>query len=194
MKPFRIFGTGRMLVVLIIVILAAAVVLLWPSGADTAPMTKRTITEARVKQIREMVRLQSLEIYEETSMRDTVNGKGIFATVRLTGTVSYDLEKLHIDSIGRDSIRITLPPEKVELLESTEPGSYRVVDVWDARHPLLPASLSASEENTAKTRLVARKQRLAYDRGYVREARAGARETLQKLFSTFPGLYIELAP
>lgn len=194
MKPFRIFGTGRMLVVLIIVILAAAVVLLWPSGADTAPMTKRTITEARVKQIREMVRLQSLEIYEETSMRDTVNGKGIFATVRLTGTVSYDLEKLRIDSIGRDSIRITLPPEKVELLESTEPGSYRVVDVWDVRHPLLPASLSASEENTAKTRLVARKQRLAYDRGYVREARAGARETLHKLFSTFPGLYIELAP
>lgn len=193
MKLFRIFGTGRMLVVLIIAILAAAVVLLWPSGADTAPMTKRTITEARVKKIREMVRLQSLEIYEETSMRDTVDGKGIFATVRLTGTVSYDLEKLRIDSIGRDSIRVTLPPEKVELLESTEPDSYRVVDVWDVKHPLLPASLSASEENTAKTRLVARKQRLAYDRGYVKEARANARETLQKLFSTLPGLYIELA-
>lgn len=193
MKLLKFIKIRTLIILIIIAILAMMVVILWPSETENAPMNKCTITEARVKQIKDLVQLQTLEIYEETSIKDTINGKGVFAMVRLEGSISYDLEQLKIDSIGKDSIRVTLPPEKVELLESTLPNSYRIIDVWNVKYPLLPANLTAEEENKLKQQFVKNKQQLAYNNGYVKQANQSARETLTKLFSLIPSIYVEIA-
>lgn len=180
--------------VLLIVVAAIAgvAIALWPRGDDGGGYRKRTLEPARVKSLTEMARLCTMEIFEETGVNDTINGKGLFAIMRLKGSIGFDVDRLRIDSIGTDSLRVYLPAEKVELLESTEPGSYRVVDVWNIKYPLLPTNLTTSEENALKKRSVGRVADLAYRRGYVKRARAAAVDQLQKLYSTVPGVYVEV--
>lgn len=186
----------RINILLVIVALAAAgyaVYTLWPRDEAGGGYRKQTLDAARVKSLRDMARLSSLEIYEETGVRDTINGKGLFAIMRLEGSIGYDVDRLGIDSIGVDSIRVTLPKESIELRESTESGSYRVVDVWNISYPLLGASLSASEENALKARAIEKVRRLAYSRGYVDKARATAISTLEQMYSALPGVYVEVS-
>lgn len=165
---------------------------IWLSTREvpSARGTKHTIDAARVKSITDMIELCSLEIYEETGINDTINGKGIFAIQRLQGGVTFDLTDVRVDTITSDSIVVHLPDEKVRLLESTDPGSYRVVDVWNVSSPLLPATLTTAEENTVKQRTAGRIQSLAYDRGYVSRARRGAVETLTRMYSLLPDIKV----
>lgn len=176
-------------VALIIVVL----LLLFRSG-DSAPAesTKMTLTPARIRSVTQMASLTSLELDEETGLKDTINGKGIFAIVRLKGTISFNVDNLRIDSVGIDSLRVYLPKEKVEYLESTDSASYRIVDVWNIKYPYITAKLSTAEENTLKKRLIKRKTSLAYTKGHVKRARENAVATLNNLYSAMPGVTIEV--
>lgn len=175
-----------------VIAIAVAVIVVWPRGGEAVSSRKHTLDAARVKSIREMARLSTLEIYEETGVRDTINGKGLFAILRLEGHIGYDVDKLQIDSIGVDSLRVTLPREIVELRESTDSGSYRVVDVWNVAHPLLGANLTATEENELKRRAASRISKLAYQRGYVKRARENAIATLSRMYGALPDVYVEV--
>lgn len=179
---------------LLAIAIAIVAVTLSRALSDRTPVETRhiTMTPARVKQISDMLELCTLDIYEETGINDTINGKGLFAIQRLRGSVSFDLTSLRVDSVGVDSIRVYLPAEKVELLESTEPGSYRVVDVWNVKYPLLATNLTVAEENALKARAAGRIKDLAYRRGYVGKARAAAVESLQKMYSLLPGVTVEI--
>lgn len=176
-------------VALIIVVL----LLLFRSG-DSAPAesTKMTLTPARIRSVTQMASLTSLELDEETGLKDTINGKGIFAIVRLKGTISFNVDNLRIDSVGIDSLRVYLPKEKVEYLESTDSASYCIVDVWNIKYPYITAKLSTAEENTLKKRLIKRKTSLAYTKGHVKRARENAVATLNNLYSAMPGVTIEV--
>lgn len=143
-----------------------------------------TVKEARISEIREMVRLCSLEIMDDVALKDSVNGKWLFARCRLEGRVSFDLEKLEFGSRG-DTTVVILPPEIVDVRESTSSGSYEVLDTWDNTFLGL-GNLSAAEENTLRRRQARRYRSLIYSRGYVRRARATAVSTLEGLFRLFP--------
>ncbi len=179
---------------LVAIAIAIVAVTLYRAFTDKTPVDTRhiTMTPARVKQISDMLELCTLDIYEETGINDTINGKGLFAIQRLRGSVSFDLNGLRVDSVGVDSIRVYLPAEKVELLESTEPGAYRVVDVWNVKYPLLATNLTVAEENALKRRASERVKDLAYRRGYVKKARASAVESLRKMYSLLPDVAVEI--
>lgn len=157
---------------------------------DDVRTTVTTISPARVKAIAQMAELCSLDIYEEVGVRDTINGKGIFAIQRLRGAVTFDLSDVRVDSIVPDSLLVYLPREKVEFRESTEPDSYRVVDVWNIKYPLLRANISAAEENRIKQKALTQARQRAYKKGYVRRARTSALESLRKLYSLLPDVHI----
>ena len=186
--------TLRQIYLLLILLAVTAIVggAIWLSTRHTpAPRaTKHTIDPARVKNITDMIHLCSLEIYEETPIKDTINGKGVFAIQRLQGDITFDLDALRIDTITPDSIVVHLPHHRVRLLESATPGSYRLVDVWNVATPLLPATLTTAEENTVKLRAADRIRTLAYRRGHIRRARHNAVETLTRLYSLLPDIHV----
>lgn len=180
------------LVLLAVIAAAGAAIYLTRSTGGKIETTRQSIDPAMVKNITGMVRLCSLEIYEETGINDTINGKGLFAIQRLRGEVTFDVENMKVDSITPDSIVVHLPRERVELLESTERDSYRVVDVWNVANPLWSAQLTTAEENIIKSRAAARSRRLAYERGYVARARANAVESLRKTYSLLPEVKVTI--
>lgn len=142
-----------------------------------------SVKETRMKEIREMVNLCTLEIMDEVALKDSINGKWLFARCRLNGRVGFDLEKLEFREKG-DTLVVVLPPETVEIRESVSPGSYEVIDTWDDSLLGL-GKLTAAEENALRRRQAARYRRMVYSRGYVSRARANAVATLTDLFSLF---------
>ncbi len=136
---------------------------------------KITILEGKVDRVETMVRLSTVEIYNETPVLDTINNKVICAIQKQRGSISFDIEKLNIDSIG-DTIRIALPKEIVDIKEATEPSSWRVIDTKAIGNFAIIKSdkLTNAEENIVKKRLAARAVRNLYRNGTVKRARAEA--------------------
>ncbi len=142
-------------------------------------MAGMEIGDTRIDGIRAMVSLCTLEIEDEVALRDSINGKWLFAKARLTGEISFDVEKLECDMCG-DTLVVILPPETVTVRESTLPGSYQVIDTWDDTLFGL-GKLTAAEENTLKRSLIARYRAEIYRKGYAERARANALRTLRQL-------------
>lgn len=184
--------TFRLIVTAIAVIAAAvAVWLLIPSRrSDTVAMTP-----ARISDIATMVSLSTVDIYEEQPVNGRIGPKHLVARQTLTGSVSFDLEKLVVDTVG-DTLRVILPPETVELYESTEPGSYVVIDTWNDR--LLGSALTTREENAIKAKAMALARKRIYAKGYVRRARAEAvanlAQLLRPLAASRPVMIIDPTP
>jgi len=184
--------TFRLIVTAIAVIAAAvAVWLLIPSRRSDAV----AMTPARISDIATMVSLSTVDIYEEQPVNGRIGPKHLVARQTLTGSVSFDLEKLVIDTVG-DTLRVILPPETVELYESTEPGSYVVIDTWNDR--LLGSALTTREENAIKAKAMALARKRIYAKGYVRRARAEAvanlAQLLRPLAASRPVMIIDPTP
>lgn len=193
-RLFRHLNLNLLPVTLFLAVALIVVCIIAFRSGNSAPAesTKMTLTPARIRSVTQMARLTSLELDEETGLKDTINGKGIFAIVKLKGTISFDVENLRIDSVGIDSLRVFLPKEKIEYLESTDSASYRIVDVWNIKYPYITAKLSTAEENTLKKRLIKRKISQAYSKGYIKRARENAVATLNSIYSAMPGVKIEV--
>lgn len=78
-----------------------------------------TIDGAMVKEVESMVRLCSMDIYEETPVKATIGNRHLFGRITLKGSITFDLERIALKMSG-DTLRVQLPPEKVEILESTD--------------------------------------------------------------------------
>lgn len=141
------------------------------------------IHEATLKEVKSMVSLCTMEIYEDVPVKAHIGNKHIFARVTLTGTVSFDIEKLDIDSKG-DTLYVKLPPEKVEILESTGKDSYTVIDTWNDRM-MGNKRFTAAEENKIKDKVRQNAIKNIYRKGYVRRARAEAVTNLTRMLSAF---------
>lgn len=152
-----------------------------------------TTDTARVKSIKEMVNLCSLDFYEEVPFKDSINDKWIVAAEKIQGSVKFDLEKLRIEERG-DTTFVFLPPEKIEIYESTEPGAYRIIDNWDSRRPVFGRTLTDKEENILKQRLRKRLEKQVYARGYVKRAHDNAIATLTPLFNSMHGPFGRQSP
>lgn len=135
---------------------------------------------ATLKEIRELAELATLDFHEEIAVKDQEGGKWIVARMTVEGSVKYDLDSLRIEQ-NSDTLRLTMPKERFEILESTSPSAYEVIDTWDAQRPVFGRKLTAAEENKVKQRARSRLESTLRKRGYVARARENARSTLTPL-------------
>lgn len=141
-----------------------------------------TVEPAKVASLKTMAQLCVVDIYSEVPILDTINSKVIFAVQKQQGSISFDLEGLDPDLSG-DTIRLTLPPEIVELRESTEPNAWEVIDTKSVGPMSILRSdkFTVEEENAAKAHAGRKAIRQLYRNGTVRKARADARKNLAEM-------------
>lgn len=173
----------RLLRYLLLLLLAACVAIAIYLAMHR-PDTQITTAPAQIDNIRSMVRLCSVDIYSEVPVLDTLGDKVMFAVQKQNGTVSFDIEALEIDNSG-DTVRVALPPEIVELYESTDDNAWQVIDTKNIG-PLtryLPGSdkFTDREENALKAGIGHRSRRRLYHDGTIARARAEAVRNLQSL-------------
>lgn len=183
----------RLIKILVIVLAvvaagAAAVHFLKPH-----PQREYHTDTSRLQQIREMVDLTTLEFHEEIPVKDQIDGKWLVARMSVDGSVKFDLDSVRFEERG-DTTFVFLPKERIDIYESTEPNSYVVIDSWDANRPVFGRKLSATEENTIKTRARDRIEAHIRGRGYIERARRNAVETLTPLFNRMTGPYDRQGP
>lgn len=151
-----------------------------------APSKSRvTLHDATIKEVKDMARLCTVEIYEEVPVRGHVGQRHLVAREVLVGNISFDLEGLAMDA-SSDTIRVTLPREIVEIRESTEPGSYTVIDNWNDSF-MGNANITTEEENKMKKLTLDSFVKAVYAKGYVKRARAEAVANLTSLLSSMTG-------
>ncbi|MDE7115870.1 MAG: hypothetical protein K2O56_05545 [Muribaculaceae bacterium] len=110
--------------------------------------------KARTNEIESMARLCAVDIYSEIPVLDTIDDKVIFGIQKQSGSISFDIDKLKVDTLG-DTVRIILPPEIVELYESTEDNSWEVIDTKNigVLGVLRSDKLTDREENMVKAEI-----------------------------------------
>lgn len=161
---------------LVIVTAGAAWFLLQPKESSI------TVDPRRANVAETMARLCTVDIYSEVPVLDTINDKVIFAVQKQTGSVSFDLEKMAVDTTG-DTVRIILPPEIVELYEATEKDSWKVIDTKNIGKfgAFRSSRLSDAEENAVKARIKKNSLRMLYDKGVIRRAREEGSRSLKEM-------------
>lgn len=143
---------------------------------------KITVDAARIHEVKTMVKMCAMDIYREVPVLDTINGKAIFAIQKQRGSISFDIENLHIDTSG-DTVCLTLPPETVEIMESTEDNAWQVIDTKHVGFlgSLRNERISEREENRVKDKLRRNSIRKLYQDGTVAHARQEAAKNLETL-------------
>lgn len=132
----------------------------------------------RTVKIEELVRLCAVEIYEDYALKDSVDGRHLFARMLVRGSISFDVEHLNVTTEG-DSVVVVLPSEIVEIYEATDDDAYEPIDRWDNNNREAP--ISNAEENAMKLRAKERIVSRLYENGTVRRARLEASGTLASL-------------
>ncbi len=132
-----------------------------------------------------MIRLFSVEIYDDVPVKGNLGSKHIFAKTTLNGSISFDLENIQMTESG-DTLNIILPKEIVDVYESTDPGSYRVIDTWNDSY-FGSSNFSNSEENSIKAKARENYVKEIYKKGYVERARMEAVDNLTTLLTGLTG-------
>ncbi len=145
----------------------------------TSPEAKNFMVYGiRTVKVEELVRLCSVEIYEDYALKDSVDDRHLFARMLVRGSISFDVEHLNVTTEG-DSVVVVLPLEIVEIYEATDDDAYELIDRWDSNNREAP--ISNAEENAMKLRAKERIESRLYENGTVRRARLEASETLASL-------------
>ena len=174
-KYFSLYVTG---IILIVVLALGGGLFLWRSSTES---TNMAISETKLSEIKDMLKLCTMEVRDDVAIKDSINGKWIFAKATVNGYIRFDLEKLDYQ-VKNDSVFIILPPEEIEIYESSANNSYEVIDTWNASMLDL-RRMTAAEETAIKKRMARKYKASFYDKGYVKRARASAVETLSRLLS-----------
>ena len=148
----------------------------------TSPKKTIDVSKGKVSRIETMARLCTVDIYSEVPVLDTINDKVMFAIQKQKGSVSFDLEKLKVDADG-DTVQITLPPEIVELYESTDKNSWEVIDTKAIGRMAMFRSdkFTIEEENAVKAKIKEKSTKLLYRNGTIERARAEGARNLESL-------------
>ncbi|MDE6394743.1 MAG: hypothetical protein K2K77_05315, partial [Duncaniella sp.] len=87
----------RTIIVLIILVAAGVVAYKW----YTAPEASRvTMQEAKITDVSPMLRLCSVEIYDDVPVKGKIGDRHIFARVALKGSISCDLDNVEMTESG----------------------------------------------------------------------------------------------
>lgn len=178
----RITSTLYSVAILGAVILIGAIGAWW---ALSPKASRATMHDAAITDISPMVRLCSVDIYEDIPIKATIGPRHIFARATVNGSITFDLENLRMREQG-DTITVTLPREIVEIHESTEPESYQVIDTWNDSF-FGSDKITTAEENKIKAKVRENFRRKVYAKGYVKRARAEAVANLTSMLSGLTG-------
>ncbi|MBD5370727.1 MAG: DUF4230 domain-containing protein [Bacteroides sp.] len=155
------------------------------SGTPAPEVEPVEMRDARITAIAPMLRLCSLEFTEDIPVKGNVGKRHLMGRATVRGSISFDLDSV-ASSMRGDTLVVTLPREIVEILESTDPGSYEVIDTWN--DALFGSSrFTTAEENAIKEKARADFRRRLYSRGTVRRARAEAAANLRSLLAPMSG-------
>ncbi len=172
----------RFIIFLIVLVAAVGLVMWWHKSPE---VSRVSVKSAKIADVRPMLRLCSVEIYDEVPVKGSIGSRHIFARAALNGSISFDMENIAMTESG-DTLRLTLPREIVEIYESTAPGSYQVIDTWNDKF-LGSSKFSAAEENAVKSKVLESYRRSLYRRGYIARARKEAVENLTSMLSGLTG-------
>lgn len=140
-----------------------------------------TVKDGEITGLEEMVRICTVDIYNEMPVKATVNNKMLFGIQKQTGSISFDIEHLEADNTG-DTLRVWLPREIVEIHEATEPNSWEVIDTKGLTL-FTSDRMTINEENRVKEKLKEVAVSRLYRNGTVKRARAEARGTLARMLA-----------
>lgn len=166
----------------ILAVVVAAGLLTWWCLSPEVGDSRVAMRQAAISRIEPMVRLCTVDIYQDLPIRGHVGKNHIFARCRLEGSISFDIEKL-AHSMSGDTLVVKLPPEIVELREATEPNSYEVIDRWSEKF-LGSGAMTAAQENSIKRQAIEKYRQRLYRDGIVSRARASASRRLASMLTT----------
>lgn len=178
----KLYLIAAVAVAVVVLVAGFMLVRAWNSSPE---VERYTITPARISEIKSMVELSTVEIYEDVPLKAHVGKRHLVGSMTLEGSVGFDLEQLSVEERG-DTIIVRLPKEKVTLRESTADGAYRVIDTWND-DPFGKSGFTAAEENEMKRKVLASAERNIYRKGYVADARRQARQSVTRLLETASG-------
>lgn len=178
-----IYSIGRLIIFVLVATLIVLFIYSWYFKEEKQSF------EAKIGEIKTMVRLSSLDIRDEMVITDTINNKVLTAIVKIKGSIGFDVEQLFSIEKG-DTLIIQLPPEIIESYESDESKGYEIIDLYSLNllSDLVTGGyvpFNSQEENSIKKKIPGLFSQKMYEKGYVKRARANAVETLAKLFSLF---------
>ena len=137
------------------------------------------VGKGKINKVDTMVELCSIDFYNEVPIIDTVQNWECFAKQKQRGSISFDIENLEIDSKG-DSVYIILPPEIIEIMDSTDDKAWETVDSKDLRW-LRTSKAPIEVWTTVKKNALNKSKKNLYQAGIVERARAEGAENLQIL-------------
>lgn len=171
---------------IIIVLLMLSVVCFAAYKWYTAPEASNiTMQEAKITDVTPMLRLCSVEIYDDVPVKGSIGDKHLFARVALKGSIFFDLDSVQTTETG-DTLLVTLPREIVEVYESTDAGAYQVIDTWCDSF-FGSSNLTTAEENSIKAEVRDNYRKGIYEKGYVTRARKEAVDNLTSLLGGLTG-------
>lgn len=172
----------RTLIVLAILVAAGFVAYKWYTAPDASHVSMK---EAKITDVTPMLRLCSVEIYDDVPVSGTIGDRHLFARVALKGSISFDLDSVAMTESG-DTLALTLPREIVDIYESTDAGAYEVIDVWCDSF-FGSANFTTAEENSIKAQTRDTYRKTIYDKGYISRARKEAVANLTSLLGGLTG-------
>lgn len=139
--------------------------------------------KGKINKIETMAQLCAIDLYNEVPILDTINNKVICAVQKQRGSVSFDLEKMKMDTNG-DTVIITLSPEIVEIYEATEDNSWEVIDtkaLGTITALLSNSDLTEDEDNMVKAKIRNNSAKLLYHNGVIERARLEGGQNIKQL-------------
>lgn len=170
---------------LVAIVALAAAIFLYIKWDRSPQPDKVKMQPAKIADIRKMAELCTMDFYEDLPVKASIGNRHIFAKVTVTGSISFNLDSLKVDD-RNDTLFVSLPTEKIDVYESTAPGSYQVIDTWNDKF-LGSTTFTTSEENRIKTKVIENFKKSVYRRGYVRTARIEARRNLADMLHAVTG-------
>ena len=147
--------------------------------------SKVTMQEAKITDVSPMLRLCTVEIYDDVPVKGSFGKDHIFGRMTLKGSISFDLENVAMTE-NNDTLSLTLPREIVDIQESTDAGSYQVIDIWTDSFIGKP-NITTAQENSIKSKVRDNYRKDIYRKGYVERARKEAAENLSSLLKGLTG-------
>ena len=170
----------------LIILVAIVVVAIGLFFLLRAPKKSIEVGKGEISDVKTMVQLCTVDLYNEVPVLDTINNKVLFAVQKQRGSVSFDLENMQVNADG-DTIKIILSPEIVEINEATEDNSWQVIDSKNISlkgfNPFASDKLTDEEENLLKAKIRANSKKVLYQNGTIARARAEGVRNLQALMS-----------
>lgn len=168
-------------IALLFVVLAAVVgVAMW--WKQSPEYSRVRMEPAKIADITPMVRLCTVDFYEDIPIKANIGPRHFFGKMTLTGSIGFDLETMRQEMRG-DTIVVWLPREAIDIEESTAPGSYRVIDTWNERL-LGKSGFTTVEENEIKRKVIESYRKKLYASGAVAKARSEAVASLKPMIES----------